>query len=83
MSAATALAGRWAMPSSMKRLLRCPSGSWPGVVGSDTVDDVEESNSAVAWMLGSPRLTGCVCVKVAEDMRCRGISLRERGESCG
>ena len=25
-------AGRWANPSSMKRLVRCPFGSWPVVV---------------------------------------------------
>lgn len=68
-SAATDVAGREAMPSSMKRLLRCPSGSWPVVVDTDTVEDVEELDSAV---LGSPWLAGCVCVAAAEDM-CRGI----------
>jgi hypothetical protein len=25
-------AGRWANPSSMKRLVRCPFGSWPAKV---------------------------------------------------
>lgn len=74
---------RCAMPSSMKRLLRGPSGSWPVVVGCDTVEEVEESDSAAACVGGvSLRLTGSVCcVKAAVDMRCRVISLR--GESCG
>jgi hypothetical protein len=66
----------------MKRLLRCPSGSGPAVVGSDTVEDVEESDSAVAGAVVSPRLTRCLCVKAAEDMRCRAIiSLLREGEA--
>jgi hypothetical protein len=69
------------MPCSMKRLLRCPPGSWPVPVGSDTVEDVEESDSAVDGAVVSPRLARCVCVKAAEDMRCRGtISLLREGK---
>jgi hypothetical protein len=79
---ATELVVRWAIPSSMKRLLRCPSGSWPVVVGSDTVEDVEESDSAAAGAVVLLRLRGCVCVKGAEDMRCRGtISLLREGRA--
>jgi hypothetical protein len=29
---AVEFAGRWANPSSMKRLVRCPFGSWPAEV---------------------------------------------------
>jgi hypothetical protein len=31
-ASAPEIAGRWAKPSSMKRLVRCPFGSWPVVV---------------------------------------------------
>jgi hypothetical protein len=69
---------RWAMPSSINRLLRCPCGCWLVVMGSDTVEDVDESDSAVAWLLV---LTGCGRSTAVEDMRCRGMAVR--GEDCG
>jgi hypothetical protein len=31
-ASAPKIAGRWANPSSMKRLVRCPFGSWPAEV---------------------------------------------------
>ena len=33
------LIGCCAIPSSVNRLLRCPSGSWPVVLGKDRVDE--------------------------------------------
>ena len=64
----------------MKRLFRCPSGSWPVVVGYDTVEEEEESKSANGWVGLPSRLTGWIGVKVAVDMRCRGM-LGTEGEA--
>lgn len=71
-ASALEFAGRWAIPSSMKRLVRCPFGSWPAVldVWKDTVDDVVDPGGMVACRC--PRFL----VKVAEDMRCRGRTAR-------
>ena len=74
------LAGRRAIPSSMNRLLRCPSGSWPVVGEGDTAEATTGSFMLVVGMGGLPvggrsRSRGLVYVEVAEDMRCR-VQLR-------
>ena len=60
----------------MKRLFRCPSGSWPVAGGYGTAEEDKESRSVVGWVRLPTRLVGWVCVKVTVDMRCRGMLLR-------
>ena len=60
----------------MKRLFRCPSGSWPVAGGYGTAEEDKESKSAVGLGRLPTRVVGWIRVKVAVDMRCRGMLLR-------
>lgn len=67
---------RWAIPASMKRLFRDPSGSWPVVVGGGRVVGVVESRRTgcdglclYASILSDSLSRGCV--GTAADMQPR------------